>query len=471
MLLKTSEPTVEIHEGQIGQLMEATRGVDKAHVRDILAKARQMKGLDASDVAVLSNLEDPDLLEEMYQTGSWIKDEIYGSRLVLFAPLYVSNYCGNECSYCAFRCRNSLIKRRALDQAEIAGEVRALVDQGHKRVLLVAGESYPEGQGFDYILKSIETIYATKHGKGEIRRLNVNIAPLAIEQFRQLKAAEIGTYQIFQETYHRQTYAAVHTQGRKRDYDWRITAPDRAMQAGIDDVGIGPLFGLFEWKFEVLALLQHIRHLEKCFGVGPHTISMPRLEPATGCDLASNPPHRVSDADFRKIIAILRLTVPYTGMILSTRENREIRRHGFALGISQISAGSRTNPGGYSELSDGCAEIDGQFQLGDHRPLDEVVRDCAELGYIPSFCTACYRTGRTGADFMDLAKPGVIKYHCGPNALASYYEYLLDYASPETRAAGDKLIAGVLAGMDTDTRRNSEMLLQMLRDGTRDVFV
>ncbi|HVT88595.1 MAG TPA: [FeFe] hydrogenase H-cluster radical SAM maturase HydG [Tepidisphaeraceae bacterium] len=465
--------TVPIDEARIGHLLEITRGVDKQHVHDILAKARQLEGLDESDVAALATIDDPELLEALYETGSYIKDEIYGSRLVLFAPLYVSNYCANECSYCAFRCRNKLIKRRALSQGEIAREVTALIDQGHKRLLLVAGESYPKDEGFDYILNSIHTIYATKKGKGEIRRLNVNIAPLTVDQFRRLKATEIGTYQIFQETYHRETYRKVHTVGKKMDYDWRISAPSRAMMAGIDDVGIGPLFGLYDWKFEVLALLQHIRFLEDRFNCGPHTISMPRIEPATGSELADAPPYRVSNTDFKKIIAILRLTVPYTGMILSTRENMEMRRHAFAMGISQISAGSRCNPGGYSELGDENATTakDGQFQLGDHRDLDEVVRDCAELGYIPSFCTACYRVGRTGEDFMDLAKPRIIKFHCGPNALASFYEYLIDYASVETRAAGEKLIGNILDGMDKQTRGNSENLIKMLREGKRDVFV
>jgi len=472
--MPTHTHQVVIDEARIDTLLKATRGCDRTHVREVLAKARLLEGLHESDVAVLMNIEDPELLDELFATGSWIKDEIYGSRLVLFAPLYVSNYCANECSYCAFRCRNQEIKRRALTQPEIAAEVRALIDQGHKRLLVVAGEAYPEGQGIDYILDAIATVYATKHNNGEIRRVNVNIAPLSVADFKRLKASEIGTYQIFQETYHRETYRQVHQSGRKADYDWRINAPDRAVEAGIDDIGIGPLFGLYDWKFEVLALLQHVRHLEARFNVGPHTLSMPRIEPATGSAVASNPPYRVSDADFRKIIAILRLTVPYTGMILSTRENATMRRHAYDLGISQISAGSCTNPGGYAELGDGdnlCTARDGQFSLGDHRPLDEVVRDCAQMGYIPSFCTACYRTGRTGADFMDLAKPGIIKYHCGPNALASFYEYLLDYAQPETRVAGDQLISNILAGMDEPTRKNANMLLQMLKDNKRDVFI
>ncbi|HER20181.1 MAG TPA: [FeFe] hydrogenase H-cluster radical SAM maturase HydG, partial [Chromatiales bacterium] len=336
-----------------------------------------------------------------------------------------------------------------------------------KRLLLVAGEAYPR-EGFDYVLRCIETIYATRVGHGEIRRVNVNVAPLTVEQFARLKAAGIGTYQVFQETYHRATYEAVHVAGPKRDFDWRIGAMDRAMEAGIDDVGIGVLFGLFDWRFEILALMQHIRHLEQRFGVGPHTISVPRLEPAAGSDLASQPPHPVDDVAFRKIVAILRLAVPYTGIIMSTRETPKMRQETFALGVSQISAGSRTNPGGYAEGKD--VENEAQFSLGDHRPLDEVIADVASMGYIPSFCTACYRLGRTGQDFMDLAKPGLIKEHCDPNALSTFLEYLMDYASPRTKAAGLTLIEHVIEGMQPEPRRRSEKMLEAVRSGRRDVF-
>ena len=285
----------------------------------------------------------------------------------------MSNLCGNECTYCAFRARNTELERRALTQEEIARETRMLIDQGHKRVLLVAGESYPR-EGFSYVLKAIDTVYSVTHDQGEIRRVNVNVAPLTLDEFRELKAAKIGTYQLFQETYHRGTYAASTSPARRRTTTGASTAMDRAMEAGIDDVGIGVLFGLFDWRFEVLALMQHIRHLEARFGVGPHTLSVPRLEPATGSDVAGHPPQPVSDVDFRKIVAILRLAVPYTGIIMSTRESAHIRRETFALGVSQISAGSRTNPGGYAESE---REDASQFCLGDHRPLDEVIRDVA----------------------------------------------------------------------------------------------
>lgn len=467
MLCRT--PATFVDDATIGTLLGAARGCDARHVREVLAKARELKGLHLSDVAVLMGVEDAELLGEMFAAARFVKEEIYGSRLVMFAPLYISNLCRNECSYCAFRVNNEAVVRRALSQEEIAEEVRCLVRQGHKRVLMVAGESYPQ-EGFDYVLKAVETIYATRVGNGEIRRVNVNIAPLTVEQFKKLKGADIGTYQIFQETYHRQTYTKVHLGGAKRDFDWRVTAPSRAMEAGIDDVGIGALLGLYDWKFEIMAMLQHIAHLEETYGVGPHTISVPRLEPAVGSELASRPVHAVSDFDFRKLVAILRLAVPYTGIIMSTRENATTRRETFDLGVSQISAGSRTNPGGYA--AEGSVErLSEQFQLGDHRSLDEVVRDVAEMGYVPSFCTACYRMGRTGQDFMDLAKPGMIKRHCEPNALSSFMEYLVDYASARTREVGERLIEKKVAEMDGIGQGIARRLVEEVRGEKRDVFV
>ena len=460
--------TTIVNEAEIRATLDVARRADAGRAREVLAKARLMEGLDAADVAVLMEIRDPALIEELFAAARWVKDEIYGNRLVLFAPLYVSNLCKNECSYCAFRAGNTELRRRVLTQSEIADEVRILIEQGHKRLLLVSGESYPV-DGFNFILKSIDTIYHTKSGRGEIRRVNVNIAPLKVEQFKELKEAGIGTYQLFQETYHRETYARLHTGGAKKNFDWRVSVMDRAMEAGIDDVGIGVLFGLYDWKFDMLALQQHIRHLEEKFGVGPHTLSVPRIEPAVGSDTASRPPHAVSDADFKKIVAILRLAVPYTGIIMSTRENAETRRATFALGVSQISAGSRCDPGGYAAAADGhYAE---QFQLGDHRSLDEVVRDVAALGYTPSFCTACYRLGRTGADFMDLAKPGLIKEHCSPNALSSCMEYLMGYASADTKAVGDKLVDRELATMPGAIGKTARELVGRVRKNERDVFV
>jgi len=455
-----------INEKNIFQILKHATNPDPIEVADVLEKAKELKGLSLNDVAILSNVTDNVLLEQMFDIARKIKESIYGKRLVLFAPLYISNLCVNECTYCAFRAKNKALARRSLTRDEIAQEVNILIQQGHKRILLVSGESYPQ-EGFQYVLDSIETIYNTKSGSGEIRRVNVNIAPLTLDEFKLLKAAKIGTYQLFQETYHFQTYNNVHLAGKKKSYNWRITALNRAMKAQIDDVGIGVLFGLYDWRFEILAVMQHILYLENEFGVGPHTISVPRLEPATGSDIASRPPYPVNDVDFKKIIAILRLAVPYTGIILSTRETAQTRREAFELGVSQISVGSRTNPGGYTEGEKVHAS---QFSLNDHRPLDEVIADIAKSGYIPSFCTGCYRLGRTGRDFMSLAKPGAIKHHCDPNALSTFQEYLIYYGSDKTRQAGEKAIEESLKHMDKIDRKRSEKLLEQVRAGKQDVF-
>lgn len=455
-----------LDEASLDRLLAAPPAPEAPRIREILARARAMQGLDEADLPPLMALEDPELLEELFHTARWVKEEIYGRRIVLFAPLYVSNLCGNECLYCAFRASNRALPRRALGQAEIEAEVRQLLSQGQKRLLLVAGEAYPE-EGLAYILKALDTIYATREGADAIRRVNVNIAPLEVGEFRRLKWAKIGTYQLFQETYHRPTYARMHPRGHKADFDRRLGCMDRAMLGGIDDVGLGALFGLHDWRFELLALLRHARHLEARFGCGPHTISVPRIEPAEGSDLSEAPPWAVSDGDFRKLVAILRLAVPYTGLILSTRERPEIRREVLQLGVSQISAGSRTNPGGYEEED---AAAGAQFSLGDHRSLDEVVRDLTEDGFVPSFCTACYRLGRTGADFMDLARPGEIKRHCGPNALATLQEYVEDHASPDTRAAAEALVDRGLAELEGVARTRAEALVDRVRRGERDVL-
>jgi 2-iminoacetate synthase len=463
---------------------------DAVRVREVLAKAAEGRGLEDGEMAALMGISDPELLRELFDTAARVKKEIYGNRLVIFAPLYISNLCANDCAYCAFSIKNTSLKRRALRQDEIAKETLHLIRTGHKRVLLVAGEAYPK-EGIRYVIDAIDTVYKTKEGPGEIRRVNVNVAPLSVDEFRLLKGAHIGTYQIFQETYHPETYKAVHTRGPKANYDWRLSAMDRAMEAGIDDVGVGVLFGLFDWRWELLALRQHARHLESKFGCGPHTVSVPRLEPASGSMISEHPPKPVSDVEFRKLVAILRLAVPYTGIIMSTRESAEMRRESFALGVSQISAGSRTNPGGYED-EEGCdrSSIEGderavqealrahevdddtgaQFSLGDHRELDEVVRDLVGMRYIPSFCTGCYRLGRTGADFMDLAKPGDIRAHCDPNAVSTFLEYLLDYGSPETRAAGEALIPELIAGMAPGPAETSRMLVEKVRAGRRDVY-
>ena len=455
-----------IDHGKIESYLANTLPPEKSEVREILQEARQLKGIDFDRAERLLMLEDPALLEEVFETANFIKNEIYGRRLVLFAPLYVSNLCMNDCLYCAFRKSNKEISRKTLSIEEIKRETEILVSQGHKRILLVSGE----GLGLsavDYSIKAIEAVYSVKvPPNGEIRRVNINIAALPVESYKRLKEAKIGTYQLFQETYHHGTFKTMHPSGPKADYLYHLTAMDRAMEGGIEDVGVGILFGLYDYRFEVMALLQHIRHLEERFGVGPHTISLPRIEPATGSEIADNPPHRVSDLEFKKIIALLRITVPYTGMILSTREDAGMRRDSFSLGISQVSAGSRTNPGGCSQEDAGA-----QFSLGDHRTLDEVIHDIASMGYVPSFCTGCYRLGRVGRDFMDLAKPGLIKRFCLPNALTTFKEYLVHYSTPETREIGEKVIESMLQEIpDAQTRAKTEEYLQKIVDGGKDLY-
>lgn len=462
-ILKPSA-TAWLDEASIKSLLEAPP--QPGRIVEILDRAMDLKGLPPEDVAALLHMEDPKSMKALFHAANRLKERIYGPRIVLFAPLYLSNHCANECTYCAFRSDHGL-ERRHLDRSALEREVKALVARGHKRVLLVAGEDASTA-GVERIAEAVRTIYSVKEGRGEIRRVNVNIAPLSVAQFKTLKAADIGTYQLFQETYHRATYAEAHLRGPKRDFDWRLSVMDRAMEAGIDDVGIGPLLGLYDWKFEILAMMGHIAHLESRFGVGPHTISIPRLEPAAGSAVASRPPHLVSDRDFLKLIAILRLAVPYTGIILSTRESPALRREAMSLGVSQVSAGSRTDIGGYTKETD---DNPGQFQLGDHRSLEEVVRDLADAGFVPSFCTACYRMGRTGADFMEMAKPGAIKHHCDPNALSSLKEYLVDYAGERTKETGEALIRERLWKMDERPGDIAERLLREVESGKRDVFV
>ena len=438
---------------------------DKGRIAVALDKAAAMHGLDMDDVAALMAISSPELLDALFYEARKLKEEIYGNRIVLFAPLYISNLCSNECLYCAFRKSNKDVVRRALTMDEIKEETSIILGHGHKRVLIVAGEAYP-GSGIDYVLDAIDAVYEVRN-KGNIRRVNVNLAPMSVEDFKRLKEHNIGTFQLFQETYHRKTYEEVHLAGPKKDLDWRASSFDRAMLAGIDDVGMGVLYGLYDWRFETLALMQHVAHLEDRFGVGCHTISVPRIEPACGSDLAARPPYAMSDTDFLKLVAILRLAVPYTGIIMSTRESVEVRNKTLELGVSQISANSRVNPGGYKEDRQYDAA---QFQLGDPRTLAEVVRDLGDHGYIPSFCTGCYRLGRTGKDFMDMAKPGLIKEKCAPNALSTFAEYLLDFASPEDLKAGEDAITKTLEGMDERPRRVSEALLAKIRAGKRDVY-
>lgn len=460
-----------INDASIQETLDAARNPSPSCVREVIAKARELRGLSPADAAVLLQAEDRELIEEICHSALFIKNTIYGNRLVLFAPLYISNYCSNNCLYCGFRKGNPDLKRVSLTPEEIAEEVRILERQGHKRLLLLCGE-HPGKSSLGYFIEAIETAYNTfTENNGEIRRINVEIAPLTVDEYRRLKAANIGTYVLFQETYHHGTYRKMHPRGPKADYLWRLGAMGRAMEGGIDDVGIGALFGLADYKFDVLGLLHHAMHLDSIFGVGPHTISVPRLEPALNAPAAVKPPHPVSDRDFRKLVAIIRMAVPYTGIILTTRERPEVRREVFKVGVSQISAGSRTNPGGYHGSEEGMADA-AQFNLGDTRTLDEVIRDISSEGYIPSFCTACYRLGRTGADFMDLAKPGLIHKFCRTNALFTFQEYLADYASPGTRKAGQELIARLVDETNENgTKKLLEERLERIRRGERDLCI
>ena len=453
-----------INEELIFENLSKTQNSDKQRILDILTQARELKGISHEQAAALLNLKDKDLIEELYKTAKYIKTQIYGNRLVLFAPLYISNVCFNECLYCAFRASNKELHRRALNQEEIKRETETLLKQGHKRVLMVAGESYT-GAGLKYVFDSIDSIYAARDGKNNIRRVNVNIAPLTLEEFKELKKHNIGTFQLFQETYHKDTYRKMHVAGKKADYNFRVTGMHRAIEAGINDVGIGALLGLYDYRFEVLAMLQHVKDLEDKYGVGPHTISVPRIEPACGSPLSEHPPYAVSDEDFKKIIAVLRLAVPYTGIILSTRENADMRRAAFELGISQISGGSKTNPGGYEDDN-----ADEQFTRGDHRPLEAVISDIVDHGYIPSFCTGCYRLGRVGKDFMDLAKPGLIKAHCLPNAMFTFAEYLYDFASEDLKARGLALIEKMMKDLPPARAEQTKANLARVAKGERDIY-
>jgi len=460
-----------IDDNRIQSILDQAKNPDPLRVREVIDKAYELKGLTPEEVAILLQTEDEELIGAILHAAHKIKEDIYGNRLVLFAPLYVANHCSNNCLYCGFRRDNKELNRVALTMEQIKNEVEVLEREGHKRLLMLCGE-HPNRSSLDYFMEAIETAYATKTEKGgEIRRINVELAPLEIEDYRRLKKTGIGTYLLFQETYHHETYKQMHPSGPKKDYVNRLTAMHRAQEGGIDDVGMGALFGLYDYKFDLLGLLFHALQLEKDCGVGPHTISIPRLEPAFNAPAAIKPPMPVSDHDFKKLVAILRMAVPYTGIILTTRENAELRSEVFALGVSQISAGSRTNPGGYSDATSDRFRA-AQFNLGDTRTLDEVILDITERGHIPSFCTACYRLGRTGKDFMDLAKPGLIQKFCQTNALFSFKEYLLDYASPQTLEAGEKLIDGMLEkSFKTKRKKMVTDRLQVIKDGKRDVYI
>lgn len=437
-----------------------------ALIRELIEKARTCKGLNHREAAVLLECEDADLLEEIYALAREIKQKFYGNRIVMFAPLYLSNYCVNSCTYCPYHVKNKTITRKKLSQDEIRQEVISLQDMGHKRLALEAGED-PLHNPIEYILESIKTIYGIKHKNGAIRRVNVNIAATSVENYKRLHDAGIGTYILFQETYHKENYERLHPRGPKSNYAYHTEAMDRAMQGGIDDVGIGVLFGLNTYRYDFVGLLMHAEHLEATYGVGPHTISVPRICPADDIDTATFE-NAISDEVFQKIVAVTRISVPYTGMIISTRESQRSREKVLELGVSQLSGGSRTTVGGYAhpELPE---ENSAQFDISDNRTLDEIVAWLLRLGYVPSFCTACYCEGRTGDRFMSLVKTGQIANCCAPNALMTLKEYLEDYASPETRALASEMIEKEIEKTPNPAiRRRALENLKRIAEGKRD---
>lgn len=439
---------------------------DKVRVRELIAKSLSKERLTLAETASLINA-DNDLIEEIKAGARELKKKVYGNRIVLFAPLYIGNKCSNNCQYCGFRVTNKEAKRKTLTDKEITDEVEALEDNGQKRLILVYGE-HPEYSP-EFIAHTVRLVYGIKKDRGEIRRVNINAAPLDIDGFRTVGASGIGTYQIFQETYDPEAYKLYHLGGKKSDYNWRLTGLDRAQEAGIDDVGIGALFGLYDWRFEVMGLVRHTNHLEACYNVGPHTISFPRIKDASMLNL--NGKYYVSDDNFKKLIAILRLAVPYTGLILTARETPDVRHEAMAFGVSQIDGGTKLELGGYSASRNETQNLNReQFKINDERSLAEVIDELIDNDYIPSFCTACYRLGRTGEHFMEFSVPGFIKRYCTPNAILTLSEYIVDYASPALAEKGWKAIAKNMADLDEGMKESIRKKIDRIRNGERDLY-
>lgn len=456
---------MKINAEEMERMQEESKGTSPERLDEILDRAESLAGLSPADVAALLTMDSPGHLARLYRIAGRIKEEIYGERVVMFAPLYVSDYCVNKCKYCGYRCDNQFNRRR-LSMDEIRAEAEILERMGHKRLALEAGED-PVNCSIDYILDAIGTIYAMKADNGEIRRVNVNIAASTEENYRKLHDVGIGTYILFQETYHEPTYLRMHEAGPKRDFNYHLTAFDRAMRSGIDDVGGGILFGLYDWRFEVLGLMLHNRHLDETYGAGFHTISVPRLCPAPGMDL-SEYGHILTDEEFKRVVATIRLAVPYTGMIISTRESPEMRRELIRMGISQVSGGSSVEVGGYSSREEGGE----QFEVADNRTAMDVMRWLMDEELVPSFCTACYRQGRTGDRFMSLAKSGNIKNVCLPNALMTLCEYSMDYGDSAFREQADRLIEKNIPKIASDKMRDlTAGNIDRIRQGERDLFV
>lgn len=456
-----------INHNYIYNLLKEAENATKEDVREILARAKNKEGLSHRDIAILLQLEDEDDLKEIFKIAKKIKNEIYGKRIVIFAPLYLSDYCVNNCAYCGYKRENSF-KRKKLTREEIQVEVKLLEKMGHKRLAIEVGDD-PINCDIEYILEAIKAIYETYNDNGSIRRVNVNIAATTVDNYRKLNEAGIGTYILFQETYHKPTYEKMHPNGPKANYDYHLTAFNRAIEGGIDDVGAGVLFGLYDYKFEVLGLMLHNEYLEKEYGVGFHTISLPRLKKAEGMDISLFP-HIVSDDEFKKIVAIIRLAVPFTGIILSTRETHEMRKEVIEYGVSQISAGSCTGVGGYKENEDGKSKS--QFEVSDNRKPFEVIKELINGGHIPSYCTACYRMGRTGDRFMQLAKSGQIQNVCGPNALMTLMEYALDYGNKDFQDIINQMVAREIVTVEREDIRNLlQEKIDRIKQGERDLYL
>lgn len=436
-------------------------------VREIIARSLNKQRLTLEETAVLVNTTDPDLIDEIKAGARELKEKVYGNRIVLFAPLYVGNLCSNNCKYCGFRASNKDAERKTLCDKDIVREVQALEDNGQKRLILVYGEH--KNYSPEFIAENVKLIYGVKKGSGEIRRVNINAAPLDIEGFRTVAEAGIGTYQVFQETYHPEAYKWYHLSGKKADYEYRLTSLDRAQEAGLDDVGIGALFGLYDWRFEVLGLVRHTNHLEACYNVGPHTISFPRLKDASSLDIDDK--YMVSDDDFKKLVAIIRLAVPYTGLILTAREDHDVRREVLQYGVSQIDGGTKIELGSYSDINNEDQNLNReQFKIADERSLAEVIDELLDDNFLPSFCTACYRLGRTGEHFMEFSVPGFIKKCCSPNAIMTLAEYLEDYATKDLSDKGYRAIEKAIQELDENIASKVRERLDKIKNGERDLY-
>jgi 2-iminoacetate synthase len=440
---------------------------DRLRVREVIAKSLDKQRLTMEETAVLVNSVGTGLADEIKDGARELKQRVYGNRIVLFAPLYIGNRCTNNCKYCGFRSSNAGAIRKTLDDNEIIREVEALEDNGQKRLILVYGE-HPDYSP-EYIAHTVKLVYGVKKGHGEIRRVNINAAPLDIEGFRKVGESGIGTYQIFQETYHPEAYKWYHLGGKKKDYEWRLTGLDRAQEAGIDDVGIGALFGLYDWRFEVLGLVRHTNHLEACYNVGPHTISFPRIKDALSLNLDKK--YEASDDDFKKLVAILRLAVPYTGLILTARESPDVRREVLQYGVSQIDGGTKLELGSYSDSKNEVQNLNReQFKINDARSLAEVIDELLTNDYLPSFCTSCYRMGRTGEHFMEFSVPGFIKRFCTPNAILTLSEYICDYAQGETVDKGWKVIEKNIEKLESSVAADTRDKIERIKGGERDLY-